>query len=112
VRKVSPDKLARGLQRLCRKCQGPAAAEKRRIAMLKRGGPKNVTFDICRECRAIYEMAAMNDDGFCCDRCREKAASRGCSSSDLAKRFLYGSWKPRRVQTYKARQMRLFGEVG
>ncbi|SEG12732.1 hypothetical protein [Marinobacterium lutimaris] len=110
VRKVSPDKLARGQQRLCRKCQGPAAAEKRRIAMLKRGGPKHVTFGICNECRGIYEMASIEDDGYCCDKCREKASSRGCSTRELAKRYLYGPWSPRRVETYKGRQLALFGD--
>lgn len=29
IRKVSPDKLAKGLQRVCRKCQGKEAAEKK-----------------------------------------------------------------------------------
>lgn len=93
VRKVSPDKLAKGLQRVCRQCQGKEAAEKRREAMKRRGGPKHVTYGICKECRGIYEMAAMDDDGYCCDKCRDKVAARGYSSSDLTRRYLYGVWR-------------------
>lgn len=108
IRKVSPDKLAKGLQRVCRKCQGPAAAEKRRIAMLKRGGPKHVTYGICKECRSIYEMASMDDDGYCRDKCRQAGAAHSPAYLAAVRSFLYG--KPRRhahILTYKAEQLSL-----
>ena len=92
IRKVSPDKLAKGLQKLCRKCQGPAAAEKRQLAMLKRGGPKPVTYAICKECRGLYEMACMDDDGLCSDNCRAKVDARGYTSYEVVKKVLGGAW--------------------
>lgn len=96
VRKVSPDKLARGIQRMCRKCQGPARAAERRAAMLKRGGPSNVVYAICKECRCIYQKN--NDDhGYCGDVCEDKAEARGHSRSHISTKTLNGLWRaPRR----------------
>lgn len=108
VRKVSPDKLAKGLQRICRKCQGPAAAEKRREAMLKRGGPKSVTYVICKECRGLFEAAPIDDDGYCCETCREKGQAHSPGYLSAVRNFMYG--KPHRhipVLTYKAEQLSL-----
>ncbi len=94
IRKVSPDKIAKGLQRLCRKCQGPTAANKRRAAMLKRGGPKHVTYGFCLECRATYEMRPIDDDGYCGAPCRMAAAHRGHSASETARWLLSQKWAP------------------
>ncbi|WP_010323637.1 hypothetical protein [Marinobacterium stanieri] len=107
VRKVSPDKLAKGLQRVCRQCQGKEAAEKRREAMLRRGGPKPVTYDICKECRTIYETAAIDDDGYCCDTCRSKAAGHTSSYHQALAFFLYGK-KPKVWRSWEAKQVSLF----
>lgn len=90
IRKVSPDKLAKGLQRVCRKCQGKEAAEKRQIAMLRRGGPKHVTHEYCKECRAIYQAAPIDDDGYCSDRCRSKANQHTASYRQALEAFLFG----------------------
>ena len=94
VRKVYPDKIAKGVQRVCRKCQGPAAAEKRRAAMLKRGGPKPVTYAACNECRGIYETPSIGDDGFCKEKCRTAAEDRGYSMRELSARVFNGLLRP------------------
>ncbi|GAB0151761.1 hypothetical protein [Marinobacterium sp. BA1] len=107
VRKVSPDKLAKGLQRVCRKCQGKEAAEKRKIAMLRRGGPRHVTYEICKECRAIYEAAPIDDDGYCSDRCRETAAGHTTSYRQAVEFFLFGR-KPKPWRSWEAEQVSLF----
>lgn len=91
VRKVRADKLAKGIQKLCRKCQGPAAAEKRRAALLKRGGQrKTVEYWTCKECSVEYQVKPVDDTGFCSDQCKERAEARGCSMNELANRFLFG----------------------
>lgn len=95
VRKVSPDKLAKGLQQYCRKCQGPVAAEKRRAAMLKRGGPRSVTYGTCKECMRLYEMAAIDDSGYCTSVCLGKAKARGRSRQEIASSFINRLWRPR-----------------
>lgn len=84
-RLVSPDKIRKGLQRYCRQCQGPVAAAKRRAAMLKRGGPRAVTYDVCRECSKMYETAALNDSGYCGEKCLSEAQSRGYSFHNVKK---------------------------
>ena len=93
IRKVSPDKIAKGKQRVCRKCQGPAAAEKRKVAMIKRGGPKPVTYAYCKECRSIYPMATIDDDGICSDVCRERASKRGFCMDEMRSRALNRLWR-------------------
>jgi len=93
IRKVSPDKIAKGKQRVCRTCQGPAAAEKRKVAMMKRGGPKPVTYAYCKECRSIYSMAAIDDDGLCSDACREKARKRGFCMGEMRSKVLNRLWR-------------------
>lgn len=92
IRKVSPDKLAKGLQRVCRQCQGQVAADKRRLAMIKRGGPKHVTYGFCLECRATYEMRPIDDDGHCSDQCRTAALQRGHSASKTIRWLLSRQW--------------------
>ena len=88
-RMVSPDKIAKGLQRYCRKCQGPIAGKKRSEAMIKRGGPRSVTYRACSECACIYEMQAVNDDGYCSIVCKLKAQARGCSMSGLKRKVSF-----------------------
>lgn len=107
VRKVSPDKLAKGLQRVCRKCQGKEAAEKRRAAMLKRGGPKPVTFSICKECRAIYEVHSLDDDGYCCDVCRRKGEGH-TPAYMAAVEYLRTGRRPKPWRSWEAEQASLF----
>jgi hypothetical protein len=101
IRKVSPDKIKKGKQKLCRKCQGPAAAEKRKLAMIARGGKKTVHYAICHECRNDYQVATFDDDGFCGDACREKAKSHHISRYDLMRRFLmpkeYVNWEWKQI---------------
>jgi len=90
VRRVRLDKLERGIQKLCRKCQGPAAAEKRRAALLKRGGErKHVEYWVCKECSVEYQVAPFDDSGYCCEACKNIALQRGCSANQLAHAFIY-----------------------
>lgn len=100
TRLVSPDKIAKGKQRYCRQCQGPVAAHKRREAMLKRGGPRHVTYQACKECGYIYEMASIGDGGCCGDKCATKVQARGYSSQTI-KRKLNALWKPTTSQALK-----------
>lgn len=90
IRQVSPDKLAKGLQKVCRKCQGKSAAHKRSVAMLARGGPRHVTYAACTYCKKDYQMAAMDDDGLCSDRCRTLDAKRGKNAMDLYRMAMFG----------------------
>lgn len=89
VRSVRLDKLEKGLQRTCRKCQGKASAEKRKASMLRRGDKKRVEYWLCKECSSEYQVR-MDDDGFCSDECRAKSKSRGCSMGALRRAFLTG----------------------
>lgn len=111
IRKVSPDKLAKGLQRFCRRCQGPVAAEKRRDAMLRRGGPKAVTYGACKECMKIYEMAPIDDNGFCSESCEHKAESRGHSRQEMVAAVINRLWRPPQLsRENRWEQMGLFAE--
>lgn len=94
IRRVSPDKLARGLQRHCRRCQGPLAAEKRRIAMLARGGKRRITYVICKECGKDYESRSINDTGYCCETCSAVATKRGVATSSFSRRLISGELWP------------------
>lgn len=94
IRQVSPDKLRKGLQKVCRKCNGPAAAAKRREAMLQRGGVKHVTYCICKECRKDYQEEPMGDRGFCSSECENFASQRGYTIGDLSKAILQGFKSP------------------
>lgn len=87
IRMVSPDKIAKGLQRYCRQCQGPVAATKRREAMIKRGGPRAVTYEVCRECSRMYLAAAFNDNGYCTESCLTRAQGRGYSFTNVKRRL-------------------------
>lgn len=99
IRKVSPCKLAKGIQRFCRKCQGKQYADQRRAAMIMRGGPKRVHYSICNVCRRIYAEDASESTGYCDQACQAKASGGSFHGSMLTATRLNRLWSaPRRQE--------------